>query len=61
MENSNFNKPVIDLLSLLDEVEDMITERRAIEGPAFDDPVLPFPRSPASPPACPPSSPSPRT
>ena len=26
------NKPVIDLLALWDEVEDMISERRAIEG-----------------------------
>ena len=26
------NKPVIDLLALLEEVEDMISERRAIEG-----------------------------
>ncbi len=26
------NKPVIDLLALWEEVEDMISERRAIEG-----------------------------
>ncbi len=26
------NKPVIDLLELWEEVEDMISERRAIEG-----------------------------
>ena len=26
------NKPIIDLLALWEEVEDMISERRAIEG-----------------------------
>ena len=31
------NKPVIDLLALWEEVEDMISERRAIEGGNFND------------------------
>ena len=31
------NKPVIDLLALLEEVEDMISERRAIEGGNYND------------------------
>ena len=29
---STENKPIIDLLALWEEVEDMISERRAIEG-----------------------------
>lgn len=36
MEKKINSKPVIDLFELLDEVEDMLSERRAIEGPAFD-------------------------
>ena len=32
------NKPVIDLLALWEEVEDMISERRAIEGGDRHDP-----------------------
>ena len=31
------NKPVIDLLALWEEVEDMISERRAIEGGNCND------------------------
>ena len=31
------NKPVIDLLALWEEVEDMISERRAIEGGSNND------------------------
>ena len=31
------NKPVIDLLALWEEVEDMISERRAIEGGNIND------------------------
>ena len=31
------NKPVIDLLALWEEVEDMISERRAIEGENYND------------------------
>lgn len=31
------NKPVIDLLALWEEVEDMISERRAIEGGNYND------------------------
>jgi len=31
------NKPVIDLLALWEEVEDMISERRAIEGGNSND------------------------
>ena len=31
------NKPVIDLLALWEEVEDMISERRAIEGGSNHD------------------------
>ena len=32
IRQENNNKPVIDLLALWEEVEDMISERRAIEG-----------------------------
>ena len=32
IRQENDNKPVIDLLALWEEVEDMISERRAIEG-----------------------------
>ena len=35
-QNSN-NKPVIDLLALWEEVKDMISERRAIEGGTNND------------------------
>ena len=31
------NKPVIDLLALWEEVEDMISERRALEGGNYND------------------------
>lgn len=44
MNNENKNirqeteqKPVIDLLALWEEVEDMISERRAIEGGNYND------------------------
>ena len=32
IRQENDNKPIIDLLALWEEVEDMISERRAIEG-----------------------------
>ena len=32
IRQENDNKPVIDLLALWEEVEDMMSERRAIEG-----------------------------
>ena len=31
------NKPIIDLMALWEEVEDMISERRAIEGGNYND------------------------
>ena len=37
IRQENNNKPVIDLLALWEEVEDMISERRAIEGGNYND------------------------
>ena len=37
IHQENDNKPVIDLLALWEEVEDMISERRAIEGGNYND------------------------
>ena len=34
---STEKKPIIDLLALWEEVEDMISERRAIEGGNYND------------------------
>ena len=34
---STEKKPIIDLLALLEEVEDLISERRAIEGGSNND------------------------
>ena len=34
---STERKPIIDLLALWEEVEDMISERRAIEGGNYND------------------------
>ena len=36
-KESTEKKPIIDLLALWEEVEDMISERRAIEGGNYND------------------------